>query len=266
MRPMRLRFLILLAGLLAPAAPVRAAPSDVRLLAGGLEPAGTLLSGIEIRFAGAKTYWRSPGDAGVAPRFDWSGSTNVASVEVLWPAPLRFEDGEGWSIGYRDHVLLPLRVTPGTPGAPVSLRLRMDYGICEKLCLPAHADASLKLTAVGPDRARIAEALAAVPRALPLPAPEGAPGVRRIRIEGEGAAARLVIDVSGPPGAATDVFVEGPDGWAGPKPEVAERSDHVRFTVPAGDLRAGPGTLTLTTVGPAGAVEQRWRLGSAPAK
>ncbi len=266
MRPMRLRFLILLAGLLAPAAPVRAAPSGVRLLAGGLEPAGTLLSGIEIRFAGAKTYWRNPGDAGIAPRFDWSGSTNVASVEVLWPAPLRFEDGEGWSIGYKDHVLLPLRVMPARPGAPVSLRLRMDYGICETLCVPAHADTSLRLTAVGPDRERIARALAAVPRPLPLPAPEGAQGVRDVALEGEGAAARLIVDAH-VPGPRTDLFVEGPDGWAGPRPDVMAFPDHVRFTVPAGDLRAGPdAVLTLTTVGSTGAVEQRWRLGASPAK
>jgi DsbC/DsbD-like thiol-disulfide interchange protein len=267
MHVMRLRFLMLLAALLAPAVPARAASSDTRLLAGGLEPAGTLLAGIEIRFPGAKTYWRNPGDSGIAPRFDWSGSVNVGRAEVLWPAPLRFEDGEGWSIGYKDHVLLPVRVTPARPGAPVSLRLRMDYGICEKLCVPAHADAHLPLTAVGPDRARIAQALAAVPRPLPLPAPDGAPGVRRVGLEGEGAAARLVVDTDLPPGAGTDLFVEGPDGWAGPKPEAAEVSGHVRFTVPAGDLRAGPDTvLTLTTVGPGGAVEQRWRLDAAPAK
>jgi suppressor for copper-sensitivity B len=30
---------------------------------------------------GWKTYWRSPGDAGMPPRMDWSGSTNVASVD-----------------------------------------------------------------------------------------------------------------------------------------------------------------------------------------
>ena len=267
MRPMRLRFLILLAGLLASAAPGRAAPSHVRLLAGGLEPAGTLLSGIEIRFPGAKTYWRNPGDSGIAPRFDWSGSVNVAKVEVLWPAPLRFEDGEGWSIGYKDRVLLPLRVTPARPGAPISLRLRMDYGVCDKLCEPAHADASLPLTAVGRDREPIAQALATVPRALPLPAPEGAQGVRRIGLEGQGAAARLVVDANVPPGAPTDLFVEGPDGWAGPKPDATVLSDHIRFTVPTVDLRAGPDMmLTLTTVGPGGAVEQRWRLDAAPAK
>ena len=39
-------------------------------------------AGIEIRLApGWKTYWRYPGDSGVPPRFDFSGSRNVKSVD-----------------------------------------------------------------------------------------------------------------------------------------------------------------------------------------
>ena len=36
---------------------------------------------------GWKTYWRMPGDAGVPPLFDWAGSTNVATIKVLYPGP-----------------------------------------------------------------------------------------------------------------------------------------------------------------------------------
>ena len=71
-----------------------------------------LRAGVEIRLdAGWKTYWRDPGDSGVPPTFDFSGSDNVKSVTVQWPAPERFPDGAGGnSIGYVGRVILPLRM------------------------------------------------------------------------------------------------------------------------------------------------------------
>src|SRR5882724_3543347 len=36
---------------------------------------------------GFKTYWRMPGDSGVPPLFDWSGSRNLASIAPAWPVP-----------------------------------------------------------------------------------------------------------------------------------------------------------------------------------
>lgn len=55
-----------------------------------------LLGGIAIQLQpGWHTYWRTPGDSGVPPRFDFSKSDNVEAVTVLWPAPRKFEDGAG---------------------------------------------------------------------------------------------------------------------------------------------------------------------------
>src|SRR5881628_3305027 len=71
----------------------RDAHSAVRLLAGSRS--GTvLLGGVAIQLQpGWKTYWRTPGDSGVPPRFDFSKSDNVEAVTVLWPAPKKFDDG-----------------------------------------------------------------------------------------------------------------------------------------------------------------------------
>src|SRR3954464_3918821 len=65
--------------------------SAVRLLAGSRSGA-VLLGGIAFQLQpGWKTYWRTPGDSGVPPRFDFSGSDNVEAVTVLWPAPMKFD-------------------------------------------------------------------------------------------------------------------------------------------------------------------------------
>src|ERR1700741_5325551 len=85
--------------------------SAVRLLAGSRSGA-VLLGGIAFQLQpGWKTYWRTPGHSGGPPRFDFSKSDNVEAVTVLWPAPTRFDDGaSGYSVGYHDHVVLPLRI------------------------------------------------------------------------------------------------------------------------------------------------------------
>src|SRR6202048_1500377 len=58
--------------------------SAVRLLAGSRSGA-VLLGGIALQLQpGWKTYWRTPGDSGVPPRFDFSKSEEIGGTTVLW--------------------------------------------------------------------------------------------------------------------------------------------------------------------------------------
>src|SRR6185437_9080820 len=114
--------------------------SAVRLLAGSRSGA-VLLGGIALKLKpGWHTYWRTPGDSGVPPRFDFSKSDNVEAVTVLWPAPTKFDDGAGGtSLGYHDQVILPLRIITKNAEKPVTLRATINYAVCEKLCIPVEA-------------------------------------------------------------------------------------------------------------------------------
>ena len=52
---------------------------------GGSRSGTVLLGGVAIQLQpGWKTYWRTPGDSGVPPRFDFSKFDNVQAVIVLW--------------------------------------------------------------------------------------------------------------------------------------------------------------------------------------
>ena len=147
--------------------------SRVRLVAGAPD-GGERWAGVQIALdPGFKTYWRHPGESGVPPTFDWSRSVNVAAVELLWPAPARFEDDGGVSYGYAGGVVFPLRVRPRDPGESVRLGLRIDYGVCKEICIPASADMSLELPGRGdpPFSGLIREARARVPEPRPLGAP-----------------------------------------------------------------------------------------------
>src|SRR6478672_1744429 len=101
----------------------RDAHSALRLLAGSRSGA-VLLGGVAIQLQpGWHTYWRTPGDSGVPPHFDFSKSDNVEAVTVMWPAPIKFDDGAGGhSIGYHGQIVLPLRIIAKANDKPVTLR------------------------------------------------------------------------------------------------------------------------------------------------
>lgn len=125
---------------------------------------GGHMAGLQLTLApGWKTYWRSPGEAGIPPLFNWSGSENVKSVRVHWPRPAVFETNGLQSIGYHDNVTLPLEVTAIDPAKPIVLRVQVELGICRDICLPATLDLSADLTAPGTGTSPIKAALAAQP-------------------------------------------------------------------------------------------------------
>lgn len=151
--------------LCAAAGPVLATTQD-DVLAAGLVPgwttaAGKRMAGLALNLApGWKTYWRSPGDAGIPPSFDWSTSENVKSVRVHWPVPTVFETSGLLTIGYHDQVVLPLEVTPVDPALPARLAVAMDLGVCDEICMPAHVELSAELPVEGAPEQHIKAALA----------------------------------------------------------------------------------------------------------
>jgi DsbC/DsbD-like thiol-disulfide interchange protein len=231
----------------------------VRLIAGSSGVEEFTRAGIEIRLKpGWHTYWRYPGDAGVPPRFDFTGSQNVDTVRVLWPAPRRLTE-EGLSvIGYTEDVILPLVIVPRDRTRPATLRLSMEYAVCERLCVPMQATAELALAgAASSHDAVLAQALGQVPRRRALG--EASPFAVR-SIAREGASARIIIEVAAP--ANVDVFAEGPTPeWALPLPIVLPPSAPglLRFALaldgaPPG-VRYEGALITITAVTASEAIE-----------
>jgi DsbC/DsbD-like thiol-disulfide interchange protein len=263
-----LRPLALLATLLAFAPPAlagEASPWDkghhsrARLLAGGsIEGGARRLSGIEIRLdPGYKTYWRTPGEAGLPPTLDWSGSRNVRAVEVVWPAPQRLDDPGGASFGYQDGVVLPLKVTPQVPGKPVELGLALHYGVCKDICIPAQANLRLPLIAEGSGTASLLRAaLDRAPRRQGLN--EGALSV----VSATAAGGRVRVLVRSPSGTPPQLFAEAPEGWylgaPGASAPATDRGATAAFDVEILERprdASGPVPLTFTLVGGSDAVE-----------
>jgi len=197
--------------------------SAVRLLAGSRSGA-VLLGGIAFQLQpGWKTYWRTPGDSGVPPRFDFSKSENIEAVTVMWPAPLKFDDGAGGvSLGYHDQIVLPLRIVPKNVDKPVTLRAAISYAVCEKICIPVEANTELPFTSVASTED---SALLAALDTVPKPANIGDPNpltIRDVKREGK---STVLIDVVTPDARDVNLFVEGPTpDWGLPVPKPVEHS------------------------------------------
>jgi DsbC/DsbD-like thiol-disulfide interchange protein len=198
------------------------ARSAMRVVAGSsaTPERAAIRAGIEIRLKkGWHTYWRYPGDAGVPPRFDFAGSQNVKSIEVLWPAPQRIPEQGLVTIGYTGDVILPLAIVPQNSGEPIKLRLKLDYAVCETLCVPAEGKAELTLSG-GPSPHD--GALTAAEARLPHKAAVGEGStlaIKSVRREAAGSRARVLVDVAASPAAAVALFAEGPTPeWALPVP------------------------------------------------
>jgi DsbC/DsbD-like thiol-disulfide interchange protein len=193
----------------------------VRLLAGShSEP--VLLGGIAVQLdPGWKTYWRTSGDSGVPPRFDFSKSDNVEAVTVLWPAPMKFDDGAGgFSLGYHDQVVLPLRIVPKSNDKPVTLRAEINYAVCERLCIPVEASTELTFASVASTEDNV---LFAALDTVPRPATVGDPNpltIRDVKREGK---STVLVDVLSPDARTVNLFVEGPTpDWGLPVPKLLE--------------------------------------------
>jgi DsbC/DsbD-like thiol-disulfide interchange protein len=219
--------------------------SAVRLLAGSRSGA-VLLGGIAFQLqAGWKTYWRTPGDSGVPPRFDFSKSDNIEAVTVLWPAPLKFDDGAGGhSMGYHDQIVLPLRIVPKNADKPVTLRADISYAVCEKICIPVQANAELPFTSVASTED---SALFAALDTVPKPANVGDPNPLTIRDVKRGQIHR--------PGRCGQFRCRGSQ-------PVRRRTDAGMGTAGSKTARTGPArrqTLRLRTRRRAARQQPRWR-------
>lgn len=87
---------------------------------------------------GWKTYWRSPGEGGVAPKISWpEGVTDSWS----WPVPSRFDISGMTTQGYHDKVQIPITLD-GAKGDTLDGTLTLST--CSNVCLltdyPLHLD------------------------------------------------------------------------------------------------------------------------------
>jgi DsbC/DsbD-like thiol-disulfide interchange protein len=219
-------------------------PFKASLISGGRE-GGVWQAGILIELeAEWKTYWRMPGDSGIPPQFDWTGSENSAAIEVGFPVPRRFNDAAGETIGYHDQVVFPVFVRPEKLDAAVSLKLNMFFAVCKDVCIPAKAkaEAALSASAANP---LLDEWLKRLPH---LGAADSPPFITAARFETRENRPALVLSLNG---QAQDIFVESETSAYFEKPRFDSAAGEAWLPIAnlkdAAKLYGVPLKLTLST-------------------
>lgn len=116
-----------------------------------------------------KTYWRSPGEGGVAPAFDWqTESQNINNINWFWPAPKRHPVLGVDTLGYKHQVQLPLTIELTDLNAYTILKGRFTIASCTTICVLSDYDIDIAFYAneliVDQDIAfNYAQAMGAVP-------------------------------------------------------------------------------------------------------
>lgn len=92
-----------------------------------------------------KTYWYDPGEAGIAPVFDWSDSKNVANVTVIWPKPVVETEPLLQNV-YTRSLVIPVQIKRTDSTKPVTIDLKAFIGICAHICIPVDIHINKSMT------------------------------------------------------------------------------------------------------------------------
>nr|WP_284203711.1 protein-disulfide reductase DsbD domain-containing protein [Psychromonas marina] len=94
-----------------------------------------------------KTYWRSPGEGGVAPAFEWqTESKNISNINWFWPAPKRYPVLGVDTLGYKHQIHLPLTIELQDLNQPTLLKGRLTLASCTTICVLSDYDIELSFS------------------------------------------------------------------------------------------------------------------------
>ncbi|SUX86212.1 thiol:disulfide interchange protein [Citrobacter koseri] len=171
---------------------------------------------------GWKTYWRSPGEGGVAPAIAWK--ENMPAVDWFWPTPSRFDVAGMTTQGYHHRVTFPMAVRGPSPAMLSGV---LTLSTCSNVCLLTDYPFTLKPSAHDPAFAHdYAQAMGQIPlsRGLTQTLSVGArPGA-------------LVVEATRAGGwSSPALFLDAVDNADFGKPQLRVEGEKLLATVPVSD-------------------------------
>ena len=228
----------------------------------------TLPLGLEFTLApGWKIYWRTPGEAGLAPTLDFSTSAESDLTGTFsWPLPSRFDAFGFDNFGYANNVILPVALTGHIKGGFLQLRADMEALVCADICVPLTGQLALDLPNGAALPSAHAQAMAQFTAMVPRPAdPQGisasAPSIRIATADIRNDGLFVVFGDESP--AVKEIFVEGLKSTTFKAP-VAQEGGFFMAAVPAELPDLNGRDLTLTVSAPPEQGEFPITIGTAP--
>jgi thiol:disulfide interchange protein/DsbC/DsbD-like thiol-disulfide interchange protein len=153
----------------------QAAHTQVQLLlsASTVRPGDTIWAGVDMKMDPAwHTYWKNPGEAGMATKIEWLLPSGATAGDIQWPLPEKLPPAEVTTYGYNTEVMLlvPLKIPADfKPGMVLDLKAKVSWLECKEECIPGKATVEAQLntgreTDISADAAAIDEWKMKVPK------------------------------------------------------------------------------------------------------
>lgn len=173
---------------------------------------------------GWKTYWRSPGEGGVAPVIEWQ--EGITPAQWFWPVPSRFDVGGLTTQGYHDNVTFPMVIKGKSPAI---LSGTLTLPTCSNVCILTDYPFTLDLTSAG-DTADFSRQFAAAMGQVPI-----AQGLTD-SASADYRQGTLVISANRAQGwQNAALFVDALEGSAFGKPNIKIDGEQLSATIPVTD-------------------------------
>ena len=85
---------------------------------------------------GWHTYWRNPGDSGLATSIAWTLPRGVTAGAPLWPAPERFATGPIVNFGYQGVATFLVPLTFARDAKTGTAQAKLFLLECAQMCIP----------------------------------------------------------------------------------------------------------------------------------
>lgn len=113
---------------------------------------GTIYAGLHLSLDPAwHSYWKNPGDSGMATRIDWELPEGFTAGPILWPVPRRIYLPPLMSYGFEGDVVLltrihaPSSVLQDDAQANARISARVEWLECKEICLPGEGRFELEI-------------------------------------------------------------------------------------------------------------------------
>ena len=210
--------------------------AKVRLLFSGEIDSSTrqVYAGLQVQLDSPwKTYWRSPGEAGIAPSLTWRSATNLVSTDWRWPTPERFDLLGIQTLGYQGNVTFPLLLTVGDTEQPVELSGVLRLSTCTTVCLLT--DYPIDLSFIPANLNNDHEAAFLIDKALSqVPGPSNGSGLSVDSVGWDAQDQSLIIGATSiEDWQHTDVILDGPEDVSFSLPELRFSGNQLQAIVKA---------------------------------
>jgi thiol:disulfide interchange protein DsbD len=105
-------------------------------------PGDTIWAGVDLKMEpGWHTYWKNPGESGMATKIEWQLPPGITAGEIQWPLPEKLPPIEVTTYGYNDEVVLlvPLKLANDLKPGPLDLKAKVSWLECKEVCIPGKA-------------------------------------------------------------------------------------------------------------------------------